>query len=134
MTPNDYKQLARAIFGARDEAEVFRLLAPLTADEAEALAQLIEAAVMDEWAERERAKGRPEAELIWKIARGNWVFGRPTDPGRRPQKGLSAGCTVCYFKRPNRMAKNGLFNGMESRALRAVSNVSVQTYLNVVSV
>jgi hypothetical protein len=38
---------SRGLTAARDEAEVFRLLGPLTPGEVEALAQLIESAVMD---------------------------------------------------------------------------------------
>jgi len=42
-----------------------RLLAPLTAEEAEQLAQVVETYAMKAWTERERAKGRPETELTW---------------------------------------------------------------------
>jgi len=44
------------------DAEMFRLIAPLTAEETDVVAQM---AAMKAWVERERAKGRPEAELTW---------------------------------------------------------------------
>ena len=44
---------------------MYRLSAPLTTEETEELAQLIEMGAMKAWAARERAKGRPESELTW---------------------------------------------------------------------
>jgi hypothetical protein len=37
----------------------------LTAEETEKVAQLVEMAAMKAWVERERAKGRSEADLTW---------------------------------------------------------------------
>ena len=45
--------------------EMYRLMAPLTAEEAVAVAQLVEMAAMKAWTERERTKGRPESDLTW---------------------------------------------------------------------
>jgi hypothetical protein len=44
---------------------MYRLIAPLTTEETEVVAQLVEMAAMEAWAELERAKGRPESELTW---------------------------------------------------------------------
>jgi hypothetical protein len=44
---------------------MYQLIAPLTAEETEEVAQLVEMAAMKAWVERERAKGRPEGELTW---------------------------------------------------------------------
>jgi hypothetical protein len=44
---------------------MYRLIAPLTGEETEEIAQLAEMAAMKAWAERGRAKGSPEAELTW---------------------------------------------------------------------
>ena len=65
MAPDDLKKLANAILHADSEAEMYRLIALLTVEEAEAVAQLVEMAAMKAWVERERAKGRPEKELTW---------------------------------------------------------------------
>ena len=58
MVTDDLKRLANDIFRANSEAEMHRLLAPLTAEEAEELAQLVEMGAMKAWIECERAKGR----------------------------------------------------------------------------
>jgi hypothetical protein len=63
--PDRLRKLANDILHADNEAEMHRLIAPLTAEETEAVAQLVEMAAMKAWVERERAKGRPEAELTW---------------------------------------------------------------------
>ena len=60
MLPDGLKKLAND-----SEAEMYRLIAPLTAEETEAVAQLVEMAAMKAWVERERAKGRAESELTW---------------------------------------------------------------------
>ena len=65
MVADNLRKLANAIFHATSEAEVQRLLAPLTADKTEDLAQLVETGAMQAWVERERAKGRAESELTW---------------------------------------------------------------------
>jgi hypothetical protein len=57
--------MANDILHANSEAEMYRLLAPLSAEEIEAVAQLVEVAAMNSWVERERAKGRPESDLTW---------------------------------------------------------------------
>jgi hypothetical protein len=46
--------LANCILHADSEAEMYQLLAPLTAEEAEAVAQLVEMAAMKAWVERGR--------------------------------------------------------------------------------
>jgi hypothetical protein len=65
MTAGYLKKLANDILHANSEAEMHRLIVPLTADETEEVAHLVEMAAMKAWAERERTKGRPEAELTW---------------------------------------------------------------------
>jgi hypothetical protein len=65
MTADDFKKLANHILRADSEAEMHRLLAPLTADETEQLAQVVETYAMKAWTERERAKGRPKVQLTW---------------------------------------------------------------------
>jgi hypothetical protein len=65
MTPDDLKTLANDILHADSEAEMYRLLAPLTAEETENVAQLFEIGAMKAWVEREQARGRPESELTW---------------------------------------------------------------------
>jgi hypothetical protein len=62
---NDLKKLANDILHADSEAEMYRLLAPLTAEETDTVAQLVEMAAAKAWAERERAKSRPKSELTW---------------------------------------------------------------------
>jgi hypothetical protein len=61
MAPDDLKTLANAILHADNEAEMHRLIAPLTVDGTENVAQLVEMAAMKAWVDRERARGRPEA-------------------------------------------------------------------------
>ena len=58
MLIDDLKRLANDVFRANSEAEMHRLLASLTAEEAEELAQLVEMGAMKAWIECERAKGR----------------------------------------------------------------------------
>jgi hypothetical protein len=57
--------MADDILRASSEAEMYRLLAPLTAVETEKVAQLVDMAAMKAWVQRKRAKGRPKAELAW---------------------------------------------------------------------
>jgi hypothetical protein len=64
MAP-DLKAVANAILHADSGAEMFRLILPLTAEETEEVVELAEMAAMKACTERERAKGRPEAELTW---------------------------------------------------------------------
>jgi hypothetical protein len=54
MTADDLRSAA-------SEAEMFRLIAPLTAEETKEVAQLVEPAAMKAWVD----KGRPEVELTW---------------------------------------------------------------------
>jgi uncharacterized protein YerC len=61
MTADDLKALANDILHADSEAEMYQLLAPLTAEETDAVAHRVEIAAMKAWVERERAKGRPES-------------------------------------------------------------------------
>jgi hypothetical protein len=65
MVTDDLKKLANDIFRAQSDDEVHRLLAPLSTEETEELAQLLEMGAMKAWVERERAKGRPRSELTW---------------------------------------------------------------------
>jgi hypothetical protein len=60
MTRDHLKKLANDILHCDSEAEMHRLIVPLTAEETEAVAQLAEMGAMKAWVERERAKGRPE--------------------------------------------------------------------------
>jgi hypothetical protein len=60
MITDDLKKLANAIFCVESEEQMYRLLAPLTAEETEELAQLIEMGTMKAWVGRELAKGRPQ--------------------------------------------------------------------------
>jgi len=57
--PDDLKKLANDILRADSDAEMFQLIAPLTAEETDAVAQLVEMAAMKAWVERERSRGRP---------------------------------------------------------------------------
>jgi hypothetical protein len=56
----DLKKLANDILHADNETKMHRLLAPLTAEETEAVAQLVEMAAMKAWVEREREKAQHE--------------------------------------------------------------------------
>jgi hypothetical protein len=65
MMADDFKKLAHDILHADREAEMYRVLARLSAEETEAVARLVEMAAMNSWVERKRAKGRPESDLTW---------------------------------------------------------------------
>ena len=58
MATDELKKLADDIRRAESEAEMYRLIASLTAEETEVVAQLVEMAAMKAWAEREREVGR----------------------------------------------------------------------------
>jgi hypothetical protein len=78
MTQNDrtahLQRIADEILHAPPDANIRQMMAPLTAAEADEVTELVatgarrlgyEAQLMDAWAERQRAKGRPEAELTF---------------------------------------------------------------------
>jgi hypothetical protein len=65
MAPDDLRKLANGILHADGEGEMYKLIAPLTTEQTDAVAQLVEMAAMKAWVEHERARDRPEAELTW---------------------------------------------------------------------
>jgi hypothetical protein len=58
MAPDDFRTLANEILHADSEAEVLQLIAPLTTEQTEKVAHLVETGAMKARVERERAKGR----------------------------------------------------------------------------
>ena len=58
MAPDDFRTLANEIQHADSEAEVLQLIAPLTTEQTEKVAHLVETGAMKARVERERAKGR----------------------------------------------------------------------------
>jgi hypothetical protein len=61
MAPDDLKALANDILRADSQAEMYRLLSPLTTDETEEVVQLVEMGAMKARVRWERAKGRPRS-------------------------------------------------------------------------
>jgi hypothetical protein len=63
MAPDDLRKLANDILDADSEAEMYRLLAPLSAEGTEDVALLVKMAAMRAWVERERVKGARSLRL-----------------------------------------------------------------------